>query len=229
MLGSARCGVYGASGGGGAGGAYTPTGYVFDGAANHWYTRGAKLTGSADSKVGTVAFGLLIPIGAATGYICNQQLSSIANDGIRVLYSSSGANVRIRGFAPTERLDVNVAASADGVLRHYYATWDLDNSSNRSFLINGVTGSPSWDTYSAIAIDSDFAEFSIGAQSDGSSPLQATLYDFFYDLSYDAGIANFYADGAMLDPATSWPSGLVKFYGGGATNQGSGGGFTEQT
>lgn len=211
------------------GGSYAKVNADFDG--GDYLTRGAALTGSALGVNGTLAFWLKLESTTPTTTVVFSQSTSAR--GLRVTWLNASNILRVQGFQATgtTRLQVDAAAADDGVMRHYYVAFNLANSAQRAFLINGVDASPTWTTYSNNNVAFNHTDFSVGAQVDGNSALIGELAEVFWAQSYldpATNLASFYDAGDPVDPL-GWPAHLVGLHGAiGSwhTNDGTGGGFT---
>lgn len=222
-------------------GPYTPNAVDFDG-ANDYMTRGADLTGNADSKVGTVSFWYkeneddsAVNIiyssgnGAAAGlYIYRFSGSKIYIDG----YNSAGTRQLIMvtdGASP-----FNVAAG----WRHFMASWNLLTGATHQFVDNV-------DQLGALTAVNDTIDYtqpnhSIGGYASGGSKITACAADIYInlaeyvDLSVAGNRAKFYSASALVDLGSngSLPTGTspIIFMKGNAAgfnvNSGTGGNFT---
>lgn len=205
---------------------------AFDGAT--YLTRGSALTGvGTTTTTATLFFGIKTAGGVA--YTIVKQ--STSNAGLRILLTS-GNTLSVTGFTSsgTKRFEVTgIPITTGSPMNWVYLTWDQSNSSLRYVSVNGVdkTATVTWGTYSVSAWNVNTADFAIGGDPIGGGLFTGELANFFYDTAYltSSQESSFYTAGAPTAPATAWPgAGLVKLYNPIAswqTNNGTGGGFTE--
>lgn len=224
------------------GGRYQAPAVTFDG-TNDYLTRGAGLTGLADSKAGTVSFWLNMnggdgseqlifgvgPSGSADVYFGAIRFST--NKVVVFGYNTSGTLI-LSGATST-----SVTASSGWV--HFLCSFDLTNASNRSVYLNDVSDA-SWATYTNQNIDHTSTQFAVGSRPNAADKLNADLADvmwwegLFTDFSVGANRRLFIdAFGKPVRPAIAIASlgtpdlALYAKEPNWHTNQGGGGGFTE--
>lgn len=211
---------------------YEPQGIDFDG-TNDYLTRGADLTGNADSKNVTGSFWARFP-GAFGGYIY-----SSTNFRFRIREQSTGI-VRIigRDTGGTVVLEIENTVSVGGAnWQHFMFS---SNGTSSHLYVNNVDDKTE-TTLTDTAIDFTQAEHSVGAHVDASDKFPGEIADLwldignYLDLSVASNREKLYVNGKQPDFGSdgSGPTGvapLVYFRGDVAswhTNKGTGGGFTE--
>jgi len=220
---------------------YAINGVHFDG-TNDYLTRGAGLTGAADGKKGI--FSAWFKFDAAADASSVRMFTSVTtNIAVEVARISSGAiRVVMRNSAESTILSMNSSAtynSADGWI-HMLASWDLANSYAEMY-INDVSddGTP---TIVNDTVDYTNSDWVIGAHRDLSGKTNGDMADFYFntvsnlDLSVESNRRKFIsASGRAVslgsDGSTPTGTAPIIFLSGATagweTNDGSGGGFTE--
>lgn len=224
-----------------AGDAGGPYAVDFDG-EDTWLTRGAGLTGAADSKLVTVSGWLRIDA-----------------EGIeqRVVYSESSAAERFtfyidateklcivgRNAAGTIILNVQSSANAISIEKqwvHFIASFDLSDTGKRHLYVDDAAVM-SVVTYTNEAIDFTNTEWAIGAEPNGDSPYNGRMAELwvapgvYIDLSVEDNRRKFFGNTGRpvsLGATGQIPTGTTPLiYMSGqdndwAVNKGTGGGFT---
>lgn len=208
---------------------------VFDG-TNDYLTRGADLTGNADTDTGTFSAWIDFQGGdgvrtdffrAEGGWL---EISKQASNSLRVIATKSGGGDLSVSSASTYTV-------SSGML-HILASWDLSASAVHLY-VNDTddAGTPS---ITAGTIDYTRPDYGIGARDDGTNKINAKMGDVWWDNSYiDFSVAanrRLFIDslGNPVDLGSDGSSpGVVPlvFLSGDVatwhTNKGDGGGFTE--
>ncbi|MGI9502946.1 MAG: LamG-like jellyroll fold domain-containing protein [Geminicoccaceae bacterium] len=220
---------------------YTANGVAFDG-TNDYLTRGADLTGVSDGKVGTFSCWVDFTGGDATfQYICNTATATFR----LFVGKTTGNKLAVQGRNTSDttilRLDSQTSVIASEGWHHIAMAWDLAAGIGRLYLddVNDVAGG---STLTNDTIDYTEGEFSIGGDAAGSLKLNAQVADLYLDLAsfQDIGTTSIRRRfiSAQLKPTNLGPDGAnpsgsspaVALTGATATwhtNDGAGGGFTE--
>jgi len=211
----------------------------FDG-TNDYLTRGADLTGLTNGKVGSCSFWFKVE--GSNG--ANLRVMNSASSGGQFLIQRNTDNtIRVRGFnaAASEILTLPSSSTytADNTWHHCMASWDLANTTGHLY-IDGVDDLGSATTTND-TIDWTNGNWYIGSDDTASNKWNGDLAELWWtneyiDLSQASNRLKFLtADGgpASLGSDGSTPTGTAALiYLSGATstfhtNDGSGGGFTE--
>src|SRR3990167_8376154 len=220
---------------------YAINGVHFDG-TNDYLTRGAGLTGAVDGKKGI--FSAWFKFDAATDASSVRMFTSVTtNIAVEVAKISGGAiRLVLRNSAESTILSINSSQtydSSDGWI-HVLASWDLGNSYAEMY-INDVSddGTP---TIVDGTVDYTNSNWVIGAHRDLSGKTNGDMADFYFntvtnlDLSVESNRRKFIsAQGRAVslgsDGSTPTGTAPIIFLSGATagweTNDGSGGGFTE--
>lgn len=225
---------------------YTAVAVNFDG-TNDWLTRGAGLTGAADSKLITVSGWLKVGVDDT---LMNVWSSATTAGGATVMHRvqrQADNSLRLigRNATPSTILTIvsstNVAQVADGWV-HFLFSVDLADTGKRHIYINDASDLATVDTYTNDTMDFTTGDWSVGAIPAGTGKLTGDLADLwiapgvYIDFSVEANRRLFIdAGGKPVDLGSdgSTPTGtapLMFFTNPTATwhtNAGSGGGFTE--
>jgi hypothetical protein len=226
-------------------GGYRANAVAFDG-VNDYLTRGAGLTGAADSKMFTFSawlktnadgvayewFNALTTVGGSTALfrVVKQTSDRIA------LIGANSAQVTIVEL----RSAIDSVEAADGWV-HILASCDLADTAKRHLYIDDVSDL-AVVTYTDDTIDFTFADWAVGAKASGTSKLNGDLADLWFedglytDFSVAANRRKFIT--ASLKPVYLGANGEIPtgtspiVFLSGATasweaNKGTGGGFTE--
>lgn len=222
------------------GGSYTAQGVNFDG-TNDYLTRGGGLTGASDSKKGLVSFWWKVNGGDGT---FRQIFEGPSGDGLQIsqfftnkLYLEARNSSGI--FKMTLMSDNTYLAG--GGWHHAVASWDLAATTAQLY-IDDVESADFSTTALDDTIDYTQTEWSVGARSDSSIKFDGDLADLYVnfgeslDLSNSTNRRKFISAGlAPVDLGSdgSTPTGtapIVFLHGSVSsweTNDGTGGGFTE--
>lgn len=212
---------------------------IFDG-VDDYLTRGADLTGNADSKVGIVSF--WVELNGGDGGI--QQIQVAANEYIQIqrgaddkwnfdLVNSSGTSIL--------KMKSTSTYTVSSGRHHVSASWNLAGTEGWLYIddAESLAASP---TFTNDTIDYTRTNHSIGARDDGGNKVNAGVGDYYFnnetylDLSVEANRRKFISAGGLpvpLGPTGALPTGsqpIMFFSGPVATwqnNLGSGGGMTE--
>jgi hypothetical protein len=219
---------------------------TFDG-TNDYLTRGADLTGNADSTQVTGSLWFRRNGGNGSQQVLYCTIDSAGSCRFQVDLNTSN-QIHLKGNGTgggTLRLDAaGSTAITDTNWHHLLFSVDLANTSNRYIYLDGVAETPTWSTYSNAVIDFTRTEHSIGAFTNGASKFNGDVDDMwidmgtYLDVSKDSVRAKFRdTAGNPVDlgatgtnPTGSQPEVYLSSRGNGlsswATNKGSGGGFT---
>lgn len=216
-----------------------PQGVGFVPANDNYLTRGAGLTGAADSKLFTLSGWVRRYASGAVQFIFGG-LSSVGGTTPRFyvqLDSSNRLEVIGENSAGTTILNIRSSALTADVWHHFLVSCNMANTSQRHLYIDNASDLATVTTYTDAAIDFTLADWAIGAEGDGSNPLDGDLMDLWFlpgtytDFSVAGNRAEFIAttlrpvwlgdDGEV--PTGSSP--LVFFSGAWEENLGTGGAF----
>lgn len=232
--------------------AYTANAVHFDG-TNDWLSRGAGLTGAADSKLLTFSVWLNSTDAAGAQQIFHHEGSGAANR-TRLFKQSSSAtrpnSFAIRGHAAgdTNTTVLSLESSSNSLAASFgwvniLLSVDVSDSGKRHLYINDSADLDAVLTYTDAVIDFTLTDCGVGGRgSDGNALISADMADLWYapgvyiDFSVEANRRKFIsAAGEPVDlgadgraPTRSAP--LVFLSGateGWHINKGTGGGFTE--
>jgi hypothetical protein len=213
----------------------------FDGAT--YLTRGAPLTGAADSKQFTFSCWVNRDAGNLGGRLLSAETAlGGSNPGTRAVYNGGATTLGFAGHnaAGTQIMGVNSSATPDSQWVHFLASFDMSDPAKRWLYINDVSDLAVVGAYVDDVLDFTYPEWSIGAYADGSNAFKGAMADVwlmpgvYMDLSVEANRRKFISEegspvnlglngevptGAkplvfMSGPRVSW-----------ALNKASGGGF----
>ncbi len=225
----------------GADGNYADTAYTsvnFDG-TNDYLTRGGALTGLSDGDAGSTSFWFKFNGGDGSDV-------SIFTDNAGHIHIRRGSDNKIRMLMHTsgasELVDIQTSSTyiADGNWHHCMASWNT-TSDTQHLYIDGVD-QLSVNNSTTGTIDYTQTDYAVGARTSGTNKINSDLAEFYFtneyiDLSSSANRDKFFnsTTGEPVDVGSdgSTPTGTAAVvYLSGATstwhtNDGSGGGFTE--
>jgi len=219
-------------------GGYNPNAVNFDG-TNDYLTRGADLTGNADSGKFTTSLWFKAFDNAA-----NKELVTTANSRLTVrLTATEQVEVRAKNTGGTDVLVVTTTPTYnDGLWHHVLVSVDMASTATRGFYVDGAAPAVTWATYTAAsAIDFTDTNYGIGATTAGATKFLGDVADLwvdngaYIDLSQAANRAKFRSPAGLpmyLGADGSLPVGAAPeiFLSGNTsawhTNKGAGGGFT---
>ncbi len=219
---------------GGGGGA---NGVNFDG-TNDYLTLGADLTGNGDSKL--FSGSMWFKRGASA--VLSRMYAASGTE-VRV-YFHAGDSLRIEGrnAGGSTILDARENGFADTTSWHHIMwSFDMADEGASKLYKDGVDAAPNFNTFDDDTIDFTQGGHAIGADTGGSNKFNGCLADVwlafgqFIDLTSAANRLKFYNAGSPVDLGSdgSTPTGTapIMFFSGVTstwhTNDGSGGGFTE--
>jgi hypothetical protein len=163
---------------------YRPNAVSFDGAT--YLTRGADLTGAADSKLWTVSVWVRVLAGdgvegrilasatAVGGSTFRTRLAKLSVD----RFGSAGFNAAAATILSGNAAVNDTMEVADGWV-HCLVSVDMADASKRHVYINDVFDA-NFGTYTDDIIDFTLADWSIGADPDGSLPITASVADLWH-------------------------------------------------
>lgn len=221
---------------------YSPIAARFDG-TNDYLTRGAGLTGAADSKAMTFSCWVKVGADGSTMRIL-RGVSTVGGTVRRVAVSretDNTLNVWCANATDTNILSLNgtTATIADGWV-HVLISFDLTDTAKRHFYVNDASGL-SVSVWTNDTIDFTIADWAIGAVPNGTEKFNGDIADLWFmpgtyiDLSIEANRRNFISEDGKpvyLGPNGNYPTGSAPliFLSGATsswhTNKGTGGGFT---
>ena len=150
----------------------------FDG-TNDYMTRGAGLTGAADSKSGICSF--WIKAGSVQGVILFGT-STLGSGITRVAISLVSGTLYIEGFnaAGTEILQISNSVSlTTGVWYHILASWNLLTAGTGRLYINDVSNYTE-TIYTNDTIDYTLADWVVGAYPDAGNKTNSDIAEFYF-------------------------------------------------
>jgi hypothetical protein len=213
----------------------------FDG-TNDYLTRGAGLTGAADSKLLTISLWLYIDAGTGGRLIASATTVGGGAAGTRAVLGAGTTSFNLNGLNSAGTMILSLASSSltVGVWHHIMASVDLSNPLKCHLYVDDQPDL-SIVTFTDDTMDFTMADWSVGALADGSAKLDGKIGDLWFapgvyiDLSDEANRRKFISarrGPVSLGAAGATPTGaspLVFLSGalaGWATNKGTGGGFT---
>lgn len=213
---------------------YSTTGVDFDGTNDHM-SRGADLTGSADSKIYSGA-GWVNMHSTNTGRIYTNTGAAAT-----IRWTSETLRIQAENSSATTILNINSSTISLNVWHHFMFSVDLSDTGKRHLYIDNVSDLATVTTYTNDTIDFTKADHRIGAKLDGTEKVNGCSADLwieqgvFVDLSSAANRAKFVTTGVELvdlgangeTPTSASP--IMFFKGASAsfnTNLGTGGNFT---
>ena len=155
----------------------------FDG-TNDYMTRGADLTGTADSKRGIISYWLRID-GMISNHCVLFGATTLAGSTSRFRagwgFTSTTISVLARNAAGTDILDLTTASlfSTGATWLHFLSSWDLATAGARSIYINDVSDL-SEVTFTNDSIDYTLADWSVGAFASGTSKFNGCVADLYF-------------------------------------------------
>lgn len=170
-------GIIGAGGGGGGAG-YAAHAVKLDG-TNDYLTRGAGLTGAADSKTGLVSFWINFKGGDAT----LQRILYAATVDLFLVEKRTTNKFRIYGTSSSStKLELHSSSaytSSSGWI-HFLASWDLSTPETYLY-INDANDEGGGGTAVDSTIDLTHSDWGIGAEAAGNQLINADLADFYFE------------------------------------------------
>lgn len=155
----------------------------FDG-TNDYMTRGAGLTGAADSKTGI--FSAWIRLDGGDGGIMRLLTGSttLGGAGERVAIFRNSTNtffVQMYDSGGVGRLNVNTVATytSGATWRHILSSWDMAVTNTVHLYVNDVSDL-NINTHSDAALDYTLADFAVGSDPDGTEKLNACLAELYF-------------------------------------------------
>jgi len=217
---------------------YAANGVNFDG-TNDYLERGADLTGAADSKLfsGSIWFKR-----GDTGSTDNVLTGALRRHEI-FFHSGNSFRIVVKNSGGAGVLEIRSATTFTSTAVWYHVMWSVDmtDSGKRHFYVDGADDSPTWTKYINDTLDFTETNHAFGSRVGGANKTNACFADPWFafgqyiDLSVAANRLKFYNAGSPVDLGSdgSTPTGtaaIIFFSGvtaGWETNDGSGGGFTE--
>lgn len=231
------------------GGGYRADAVQFDG-TNDYLTRGAELTGIADGKAGTFSAWIDFTGGDATMQrIFTNGIDDPTNDWGIIVSRPDNNTFQVAAQNSTPGIILQIATVGTFVAStgwvHLLSSWDLGTAGRRHIFINDVSDI-SVTTFTDDIIDYvRFADWSVGAWTNGNFKMNADIADLWFDDAYiditvganRRGFIDPNLNPVNLGEAGQLPTGsapLIFFSGTGIisptgweSNKGTGGGFTE--
>lgn len=212
----------------------------YDG-SNDYATRGANLTNVVDGKAGTFSVWTRIDGGNGTVRVIVDNATTVGGATTHFAAFLQANNAfRVQGInsAGTTIMAIDASATVAGTAwRHFLASWDLTDNAKRHLYVNDVSDL-TVPSYSNDTIDYGVADWSVGAQADGTLKYNGCISQLFFhttylDLSVEANRRKFItATGrpAFLGATGALPLGVQPVLyapnGNPSTNAGSGGNLT---
>ena len=207
----------------------------FDG-TNDYLTRDAGLTDAADSKLLTGSFWYKKDVNNSA------QRLFVANSFDFGIQFTAGNALQIvaEDLSGNQDLNVTDTGHTDTTSWHHVMfSFDMADTGNRHVYLDGADAAPSYDTYNNDTLDFTQANWAVGATTTAGAKYNGQLADLamwfgvYVDLSQEANRELFIVDGKPVDrtiPAAALGTPIVALGGptdSWHTNDGSGGGFTE--
>ena len=155
----------------------------FDG-TNDYMTRGAGLTGAADSKLGIISFWCRIDAGDGTTRLLQSSATTVggATQGFRV-FANTTNGIEFLGTNAAASSILSITTSTNSVLagatwRHVLCSFDMSDTAKRHLYLNDVSDL-NVATYTNDTIDYTFADWSIGARPDGAVKVDGCFAEFY--------------------------------------------------
>ena len=213
----------------------------FDG-TNDYLTRGAGLTGAADSKL--LTFSVWIYIQTVGGRIfCSSDAAAGSNQRTRIGINGSGDFFVVgTNSGNTTILDIDTDPLNLNQWYHVTGSFDLSDTNKRHLYVDDSDSLNSINTYTDDVIDFTKGDWAVGAIPDGTQKYDGYLAELWYapgvylDLSKESNRRKFISSAGKpvdLSADGSTPLGysplvfLSGYFGTWHTNKGTGGGFTE--
>lgn len=226
---------------------YVAQGVNFDG-TNDYLTRGAAMTGAADSKLWTGSFWIRINVAPATNAVI---LGSVATLGgvayrTRIQHQASDNKVVFVGMRADGTANADLLFRTNTAISSFPTAWlhlmwsvDRADTAKRHLYLNDVSDLLV-NSYIDNPTDFTLGDWAVGAAPDGTTKSNADIADLMHwpgvyvDLSVAANRRLFInGNGKPVDPAIAigaLGTPIIALHGPTATwetNKGSGGGFTE--
>ena len=226
-----------------SGRSYTANAVNFDG-TNDYITRGADLTGNADSKLVTGSFWLYPTIshGTAGIFFRSDDTSAGFTNGFQIDILTTAVSFAAANAAGTQILSANTGGNITiNAWNHVMFSFDMSDTGKRHIYLDG-SDVAAYTTYTDDTIDFTRPDHSVGATDSGTNKYTGDIadmwieYGVYTDLSVASNRRKFYSnkgdapglgDNGELVNGTS----PILFFSGETsswhTNKGQGGGFTE--
>jgi len=179
---------------------------TFDG-SNDWTTRGADLSGNADSKLGIASF--WAKWGQDGGY---DRIQYSQGDKFTILREAAN---KVRFYAGVDLLDINTSAILVAAgWKHYLASWSLATSTTHLY-VSDVSDNTVVQAVNS-NLDYTVVDHSIGADTAGAGKMTADIAEFYLafgqylDFSVEANRRKFISSNLKpvdLSPDGSGPTG----------------------
>lgn len=160
----------------------------FDG-TNDYLTRGAGLTGAADSKQGTFSAWFRFDGGDGNSFIVFSSDTTLGGGGVRFFVQRTSAHqfaISGRNSAGGTILSIATTAgtyAASSTWLNVLVSWDLATAGARHIYINDVSDLTQ-TTFTNDTMDHTLADWSVGATAGGSSKLDGCLAELFFHTAY---------------------------------------------
>lgn len=193
----------------------------FDG-TNDYMTRGASLTGAADSKTGILSFWFRTDAGDGTDRTIFMSATTLAGatPRFRVRHLTTDA-VGFIGVNAAGTIILNLSSTttyaAGATWRHFLSSWNLAVGGSQSLYITGVSDLTT-TTFTDDTVDNTVADWAVGAAADGSTKYDGCLAELYFAPGQYLDFSNAYnrrkfisATGkpVSLGPAGALPTGTA--------------------
>lgn len=218
-------------------GQYAANAVNFDGSV--YLSRGADLTGNADSNAISLSFWAKAP----TSQDLERTIYTNKNQTFGITFSLNSLVISGSNSAGTQILNAVFSAVSDpDSWNHFMFSADLSDTGKRHAYVNGSAASITYNTYTNGLIDHTVADHTIGSLDGGLSKFTGDISDVWIDLANYIDLSNSsnrakFISGASkpvdLGSSGERPTGSSPkiFLSGDTstwhTNKGTGGGFTE--
>lgn len=161
-----------------------PNAVGFDG-TNDYATRGAGLTGAADSKLLSGSFWIKTNADGSQYYVVNAATAAGGGTARNLLHKGVSDLIGIQGNNSAGTIILNISTTAnsveaaDGWVNVLFSV-DLSDTAKRHIYINDVSDLATVTTYTDDTIDFTQADWGLGARPDGSNKLNGALAEVWY-------------------------------------------------
>lgn len=151
-----------------------------------YLTRGAGLTGAADSKLCTFSYWINSSTTGTQIITGNTAVGGgVATNGTRVVLASGTRQPSFVGHNSAGTIIINFTADSalpdDGEWHHVICSIDMDDQSKVKMFVDGVEQTLTFSTFTGgSTIDFTYADWSVGANTDGSTKITGSLADVWF-------------------------------------------------
>ena len=155
----------------------------FDG-TNDYMTRGASLTGAADSKTGILSFWFRTDAGDGTDRTILMSATTLAGATPRFRLRHTATNaIGFIGVNAAGTIILNLISTttyaAGATWRHCLSSWNLAVGGSQSLYITDVSDLTT-TTFTDDSVDYTVADWAVGAQADGSTKYDGCLAEVYF-------------------------------------------------